>query len=184
MSSAPPSPFSIWQNFYVIVGSAAGALTGLQFVVIAVIAQIGVPGEMQEIRAFGTPTVVHFCTALFIAALMVMPWQEPTGCLISLVTLGMVGTVYSVRVISHARKAKYSPDLEDWLWYTALPVVAHVSLVVAGLLLPWNTTRSLFGIAGDCLLFLVIGIHNSWDTVTYIAVNNGTAGDQQAKVAE
>ena len=46
-----------WQNFYVIVGSSAGALIGLQFVVMALIA------NMPDIRvqtlageAFVTPT--------------------------------------------------------------------------------------------------------------------------------
>ena len=35
-----------WQNFYVIVGSAAGALTGLQFVVMALISEMPLqPGD-------------------------------------------------------------------------------------------------------------------------------------------
>jgi lipid-binding SYLF domain-containing protein len=46
-----------WESFYVIVGSSAGALTGLQFVVIALIAENQAARSMREIRAFGTPTV-------------------------------------------------------------------------------------------------------------------------------
>jgi len=45
-----------WDNFYVIVGSSAAALTGLQFVVATLIAtdeeQRGTP---DEVRAFGRP---------------------------------------------------------------------------------------------------------------------------------
>jgi hypothetical protein len=33
------SPFGAWESFYVIVGSSAAALTGLQFVVITLSAQ-------------------------------------------------------------------------------------------------------------------------------------------------
>ena len=32
-----------WESFYVIVGSTAGALTGLQFVVLTLISEAGVP---------------------------------------------------------------------------------------------------------------------------------------------
>ena len=34
MEPAAVSPFAAWENFYVIVGSSAAALTGLQFVVV------------------------------------------------------------------------------------------------------------------------------------------------------
>ena len=49
-----------WTDFYVIVGSSAGALTGLQFVVVARIAEARAARSMLEIRAFGTPTIVDF----------------------------------------------------------------------------------------------------------------------------
>lgn len=59
-----------WANFYVIIGSSAGALTGLQFVVMTLIAELPTPGTTQDVRAFGTPTVVHFGTALLVSAIM------------------------------------------------------------------------------------------------------------------
>ncbi len=52
---------SMWESFYVIVGSSAGALTGLQFVVIALVAESEAAADKREIDAFGTPTIVHFC---------------------------------------------------------------------------------------------------------------------------
>jgi hypothetical protein len=48
-----------WQNFYVIMGSSAGALIGLQFVVMALIADMpAARGQEQAGVAFATPTVV------------------------------------------------------------------------------------------------------------------------------
>ncbi len=173
MNPGSPTPFSIWQNFYVIVGSSAGALTGVQFVVIALIAQTRAPGNMRDVRAFGTPTVVHFCTALFISALMVAPWPTTLSFDISLAVYGVAGIAYSIRVLWHARKATYNPDLEDWIWYTALPLVAHLAIAVAAGMLWWNRPWSLFLIAADTLLFLLLGIRNAWDTVTYIAIKHG-----------
>src|SRR5256885_13996778 len=67
-------PLAPWESFYVIVGSSAGALTGLQFVVIALIAVAEAAASMLEVRAFGTPTVVHFCAVLFISAELSAPW--------------------------------------------------------------------------------------------------------------
>lgn len=54
-----------WQNFFVIVGSSAGALIGLQFVVLSLIT--GTPTARPNAEAghaFATPTIVHFGTVL------------------------------------------------------------------------------------------------------------------------
>src|SRR5947209_10240595 len=64
-----------WGNFYVIIGSAAAALTGLMFVVVTLIAGSRVERSSGTIGAFGTPTVVHFCAALLIAAILSAPWE-------------------------------------------------------------------------------------------------------------
>ena len=58
-----------WENFYVIVGSSAGALIGLQFVVMTLIA--GMPITRRDAQAgdaFSTPTVVHFAVVLLLSA--------------------------------------------------------------------------------------------------------------------
>jgi hypothetical protein len=45
-----------WANFYVIVGSSAGALIGLQFVVMALVADMPrSPNQAQAGQAFATP---------------------------------------------------------------------------------------------------------------------------------
>ncbi len=63
-----------WQNFYVIVGSSAGALIGLQFVLITLIANIPVgDGGEQAGHAFATPTIVHFGAVLLLAGVMSAP---------------------------------------------------------------------------------------------------------------
>ena len=64
-----------WDSFYVIVGSAAGALIGLQFVVLTLIAQRTPNAPAEAGQAFSTPTVLHFCVVLLIAALLRAPWQ-------------------------------------------------------------------------------------------------------------
>jgi hypothetical protein len=65
-----------WENFYVIVGSSVGALIGLQFVVITLIADIPI-GEVaaQAGHAFATPTIVHFGAVLLLAGVLSAPWH-------------------------------------------------------------------------------------------------------------
>jgi hypothetical protein len=171
MEGAVLSPLTEWESFYVIVGSSAGALTGLQFVVIALIAEAEAASSMQEVRAFGTPTVVHFCAVLFISAILSAPWPSLAGAGLVLDASGVAGIMYTILVIRHARRQTgYSPDAEDWFWYSALPLIGYASLLGAGILFNRDSTISLFVIAATALLLMFVGIHNAWDTVTYIAV--------------
>src|SRR5213592_1689765 len=112
------SPFNAWESFYVIVGSSAAALTGLQFVVIALIAESRRPATSREIAAFGSPTVVHFCVALFVSATLSAPWRSLLGAGITIVGCGLAGATYAIIVARRARRQTgYKPVFEDWLWH-------------------------------------------------------------------
>ena len=162
------SPFAAWENFYVIVGSSAAALTGLQFVVVVLGAEARSIGP--EVGAFGTPTVVHFCAALLISAILSVPWRAIANAGLALDALGVAGIVYMAVVIRRAlRPLRYVPVLEDWLWHCAFPLVAYVTLLVAAVVLQRDPPRTLLVIGATALFLLFIGIHNAWDAVTYIA---------------
>jgi hypothetical protein len=173
MNQFTPSALASWQNFYVILGSSAGALTGLQFVVITLVTQARVAGNIRDIHAFATPTVMHFCTVLLISAVMTAPWHTLPGLGLCLGACGVAGLAYSFRIIWHARKAAYQPDLMDWIWYIVVPLLGHVALVGSAVLIWSKVGWSLAMIAGDSLVFLFLGVHNAWDTVTFIAVQHG-----------
>lgn len=64
----------------------------------------------------------------------------------------------------------YAPVLEDWLWHGAFPLAAYAALLVAALLLRRGSGSVLFVIAGTGLSLLFIGIHNAWDAVIYLAM--------------
>ena len=55
MHEVVASPLRAWESFYVIVGSSAGALTGLQFVVLTLIGEAGGARSKDAIAAFGSP---------------------------------------------------------------------------------------------------------------------------------
>ena len=160
-----------WETFFFIVGSSAAALTGLQFVVIALIADSPGRGSLNEVNAFGTPTVVHFSAVLLGSATLSAPWHQLGGAAVVLGIFGIAGLVYSLIVVRRARRTTgYKPVLEDWIWHVVLPIAAYTVATVSAFTLPYRPEPSLFAIAATALLLLFIGIHNSWDTVTYIAM--------------
>jgi hypothetical protein len=162
---------SLWQNFYIIVGSSAGALTGLQFVVMALVAEIPGRADAREIDAFGTPTIVHFCAVLLVSAILSAPWPELWEAASIIGLCGVLGIGYTLIVIRRARQTtNYKPQLEDWIWHAALPLIAYMTLLVAAVTIPLRHVAAFFGIAAYALLLLFVGIHNAWDTVTYVAV--------------
>jgi hypothetical protein len=170
MEEAARLPLVAWESFYVIIGSSGAALTGLQFVVIALIAESKVATGPQ-IQAFGTPTIVHFCSVLLVSAILSAPWRSLSSVALALGACGVAGVTYGVVVVRRARRqSAYSPVLEDWIWHAVLPLIAYGLILVAAVALRSFPQRVLFMVGTAALLLLFIGIHNAWDTVTYIAV--------------
>jgi hypothetical protein len=163
------SAVSAWESFYVIVGSSAAALTGLQFVVIT-LAMERRSAKAPTIAAFGSPTVVHFCAAFLVSVLFSAPWESITSPAIIAGVLGLIGVGYVGIVIRRAkRQSVYRPVFEDWLWHAMLPVGAYLTFAVAGLFLQGRSLGSEFAIGAAAVLLLFCGIHNAWDAVIYNA---------------
>jgi hypothetical protein len=178
-----PTPLEAWANFYVIVGSSAGALTGLQFVVMTLIASAGRRGSRDALTAFGSPNVVHFCAALLVSAIMAAPWHSLRQEILPVTVFGSAGAFYSVEVLRRARRQRdYQPVFEDWLWHNILPLLSYASLAVGGIVLGWQPTAALFMIGAATLLLVFIGIHNAWDTVTYITFMGSAPSAQDRDV--
>jgi len=170
-----------WQNFYMLMGTAAATLTGLMFVVTTLIA--GIDAHLSTLNAavsaFNTPTVVQFGAVLLLAGILSAPWQtfSSLSLLLGLLGLGMVS--YSIIVLRRMwRVPHYQSTLEDWLWYMALPLLAHVSLIVAAFVLPANPAPALYIVGLAMILLLLVGIRNAWDMVTFLAVERAHAEDK------
>ncbi|HEY1722094.1 MAG TPA: hypothetical protein VGG27_12675 [Magnetospirillaceae bacterium] len=177
-----------WDSFYVIVGSAAGALIGLQFVVITLTAQRPPAAAVEGSAAYATPTVIHFSTVLLLSALLRAPWSSITAVAVICGVLGLGGLIYAAIVVRRIRKlnAFYSAVLEDWAFHVALPFLAYGVLVVSAFVAQAHAHEALFGVGASVLLLLFIGIHNAWDTVVYqVALSvrdrhkNRTADDEK-----
>jgi hypothetical protein len=158
-----------WENFYVIVGSSAGALIGLQFVVITLIAaKPTTQVDAQTGGAFATPSVVHFGVVLLLSAIGSAPWNGITTVAVLWGLVGLCGVVYAVIVARRMRvHSAYKPVFEDWLFHVLLPFAAYAVLAISAYAAQFHARPTLFLVGAAALLLLFIGIHNAWDAVTY-----------------
>ena len=174
------APLSDWANFYMIVGSSGGALIGIQFVVITLVAERSKEATPESIGAFGTPTMVHFAGALIISAIMSVPWASLWPASAALALCGFSGLVYCVVNIHRAgRQTAYKPVWDDWLWYATFPCLIYALLTAGALFLRLETRRPMFVIGAAAISLLLIGIRNAWDSVTHIVVTTGTTHKQK-----
>ena len=166
-----------WESFYVIVGSSAGALIGLQFVVMTLIAERP-PERVADVNAaFSTPTVVHFGAALIVAALVCAPWKA-IGLVAALwAAVGLGGAAYTLLVVRRMKsQTVYAPETEDWVFYVAAPLVAYAVLAASAYAALTHLTEALFGVGLAALLLLFLGIHNAWDSVAYLVAQRQREG--------
>src|SRR5690348_5789064 len=89
--------FDEWESFYVIIGAAAGALIGLQFVVMTLLADR--PLSAEGGAAYATPQIVHFSAVLLVTALLRAPWYSLAPAAVLWGITGFCGFIYELIVI-------------------------------------------------------------------------------------
>ena len=174
MPANGPRVLSSWANFYVMAGTSAAALVGLVFIVITLVTGSPRTRTRREGTAtFSTPTIVHFATVLFVSAVLLAPWPSLTYPLAVLGIAGAFGVAYVLRVAYRMTRMEiYTADAEDYTWHIALPLLAYAVVFAGALALRAYTAPALFAIAAAVVAMLFIGIHNAWDVVTYLAIEN------------
>jgi hypothetical protein len=169
-----------WQNFYMIIGTAAATLTGLVFVAMTLV--VGLETHESTLNAgiaiFNSPTVVHFCVVVLLAVVLSSPWEAFS---ILALLLGLVGLGVALYLINIMRRMRQAPlgqtALKDWLWYMIFPLVVYVALIGSALTLPANPALALYLVSAVMIALLFIGIHNAWDLVTFLAVKRSHSAE-------
>ena len=157
-----------WDNFYVIAGGAAGGLTGLTFVVITLSADAHRVAPLG-VKAFVTPTIVHFGAVLALAAYLSMPRHTMVSLSLGLSLVGLAGLLYITTIAAaiHRMKGDYIPVLEDWIWNVMLPALCFGVLLGMGLLFSSKPKQCPYGVAAAITLLMIVGIHNAWDIAVW-----------------
>ena len=179
------SPLAGWDNFYVIIGSSAGGLTGLTFVVIALVRDVMRGVNPTGLGAFVTPTIVHFCGVLTLAAFMSVPHQRIVTLSAGLAVAGVAGLLYGKSIAghmsAHAGSGQYLPVREDWVFNVILPTIAYALLLVMAVLIWYYPAEALWGVAVATLGLLLIGIRNAWDIAVFMAMTRAGGSEAQPK---
>jgi hypothetical protein len=172
------TPLAGWDNFYVIIGSSAGGLTGLTFVVIVLIRESKQGVRPMGLGAFVTPTIVHFCGVLALAAFMSMPHQSAVTLSVGLALGGLAGVIYGCLIGIKLYRigigaSRYVPVREDWIWNVIVPTLVYAALdIMAALIWDRLTRPALYGVAVLALALLFIAIRNAWDLAVWMSVNH------------
>ena len=166
-----------WHDFYLLVGTASATLVGLMFVSASIGANVYNESHRNAMRAFVTPTVVHFSAALLICILVTMPshtWITLSGLLGA---GGAVGLLYSGRILfALLIRHKFEVDLSDRLFYVLIPVLGYVVVVVAAVMLLLRSSASPSVLAAAMLVLLLAGIRNAWDMTIWVMLKTPNSG--------
>lgn len=150
-----------WDNFAVIAGSAAGALTGLLFVAVS-LSRERIAGH-PALRGQAGQTLVMFMFPLLVSILLVLPGASATALGAGLIVLGLVAALVLL-LIGRGKKPvgdgleerlaqlldKASPDL----------IVVLLILVAGGLQIAGDD--GLYWAAASGVLSLISGVINAW----------------------
>jgi hypothetical protein len=178
-----PPLLADWNNYYIIVGSAAAGLTGLTFVVIALAADAR-KANPAGLSAYVAPTVIHFGCVLALSAFLCMPGHTVLSLSVGFGAVGIFGVLSGYFVARGILRIAdfYAPVLEDWIWHISGPEIAYAMLCLMSLLVWHHVTFALYGVALITAVLLFIGIHNAWDVALSISTQRQKeAGTEKAK---
>jgi len=153
-----------WRDFYVLAGTAAGAILGATFIVVTLTAEV--KERRLGLRGFISPTAVHLGSVVVGSAILAAPTLTRMLLALLLGIGGLAGASYSVivaRRIWHINLA-----IEDRLSYALLPILVYLTMATAALMVSWDVEVTLNILAVTIIVMLVIGIRNAWDMATFM----------------
>ncbi|HTA89673.1 MAG TPA: hypothetical protein VK745_08865 [Polyangiaceae bacterium] len=162
-----------WQNFYLLVGTAAATLVGLMFVAVTFGSSLVTEESSPTARAFLDPTFTHFVQILLTACLVTIPSMGPRllGSLLLLIgALRMASTVRVYQQMKRVHQRQNDLELSDWFSGVVFPVVCYVLLGLSGVAFLENYAVAFDGLALVTLGVLLIGLLGAWELLVWMAI--------------
>jgi len=162
--------FNDWENFYLIVGSAAGALIGLMFVVATLMAGLESQRVSHGARVFFTPIIFHFAVVVVVSAMAVVPGMPPTVAGVIVAFLAVTGFVYAIATIFRMFGPGSSNPLHwtDKYFYGVVPAIVYLGLAGAAGAVWFAPASAAYAIGAVMLILLLIGIRDAWDMAVFL----------------
>ena len=185
-----PTVLQPWQNFYVLVGTAAATLTGLMFLSVTFGSSLVTRETAHISRAFLNPIYEHFVQVLLTAWLTTVPVLDWSVFGSLLVVLGLLRLTTLPRVFRHYQEAQRRAgdvDLSDWLMAIVLPLLCHLGLLVTGAAFVLHASGAVASLAVVTLTLLFIAIHGAWELLVWMALavneRRGSADPREVRPA-
>jgi hypothetical protein len=169
-----------WQNFYILVGTAAATLIGLMFVAVTFGAGLITAESARSARAWLDPPFAHFVTVLLAACLMLCPTMHPTvlGAALVAVTLFRAAALLGVRrTMVEAHRRFGDIELSDWITGVILPGLCYLGLVATGAGFVVGRPEAFSGLAVFVVLILLLGVFGAWELMIWLALTRVRAKD-------
>jgi hypothetical protein len=160
-----------WHDFYLLVGTASATLVGLMFVSASIAANLFTERNREALRAFISPTVVHFSEILFICILAAIPSQIEWTLGGLLLVGGAAGIVHSARVwVQLFVRRSFNVDVIDRMFYALIPVLGYLLVLLSAFVLLVRPALGLDMLAAALITLLLAGIRNAWDMTIWIVI--------------
>ena len=161
-----------WHDFYLLAGTASATLIGLMFVAASIGARYFTAEREAGLRAFLTPTVLHFSAVLVTGLLAAAPRHGALSLAILLALEGALGLAYTGRLQLQFRRRGFTVDLEDRSWYLFAPLLGYFLILLAGVLVAEHLAIALPVLAFSMVLLLLLGIRNAWDMTVWVVIRS------------
>lgn len=158
-----------WETFYLVLGTCAGALVGVMFIVATLGAEIEAAAVNRGTVVYQSPIVFHLSVILAVSALALVP-EHLVGLVGALFALsGLAGMAYSALTFRRTLEQYdfYTATTADRLFYGVLPFLFYVALLLGGLAVFWWPEPAAEIAGAATLLLLLISIRNAWDVATF-----------------
>jgi len=158
-----------WETFYLVIGTSAGALVGVMFIVATLTADLAVDQLNRGTVIYQSPTVFHLGVIVAVGALALIPDHLMPFAAVLFAALGACGFAYSALTLwrTFERYEFYQATPWDRLFFGLLPAFCYVLMIAGGVAVFFAPEVAAELVAAATLLLLLVSIRNAWDIATF-----------------
>jgi hypothetical protein len=161
-----------WHDFYLLLGTAAAALTALLFVAASVGIGIVTVERSATTRAFMSPVVVHFTILLVISLIALAPIHDRESLALLIGLSAVAGIGWTIAVLP--RMFRDNVEWVDRFAHGLVPLLAYAVSLAAAILFWRGFAYAPEILAAAQLLLLIDNIRNAWDLILYLVRQQGS----------
>jgi hypothetical protein len=162
--------FRGWDAFYTLLGTTAGALISLLFVVMTLSGGRERPDASRGIKVFLTPVVFHFAVVIAVSATALAPGLPPVLVELALAACAVTGFGNMLLVgLQFGGKDFQSAHWTDFWCYAAAPALTYLALGGCACALRIRPDMAVEALGLVLVIHMLMSIRNAWDLVTWLA---------------